>query len=103
MATDPRTEQDLLAQAMVGRSAEELMHEPFIARWFADTEAAMIAMLREGAPEQAPHWHRMLDCLDKLRGTLDHYLRTGALAANELREKAHPLTQISRFKFKRGA
>ena len=103
MNESPHSEQELLALAQLGRSAEELLAEPFIARWFDDTETAMLAMMRDGTPEEAPHWHRMMDALDKLRGTLDHYLRTGALAAKQLKETNHPLEQLSRFKFRRRA
>lgn len=101
MNESPQTEQELLARAQLGRSAEELLAEPFIDRWFTDTQNALLAMLREGTPEDAAHWHRMMDAVDKLRATLDHYLRTGALATRELQEKMHPLEQLSRFKFRR--
>lgn len=98
-ATDGATDQQLMKLAYEGRKAQELFEDPHIRQYFRDLEVAIYGMLRAGTPEDAAHWHRMLDCADKLRDVWAEYIRTGAIAVEKLKERQHPLLKLSRFKW----
>lgn len=101
--TDNASDQLLLRYATEGRTAQELYEDPHVRQYFRELEVVIFGMLRAGKPEEAAHWHRMLDCVDKLRDVWFEHVRTGMIAADKLKERQHPLLQLSRWKWKRRA
>ena len=97
------SEQELLAQAQLGRSADELLREPLIERWFQDTQAAVLGMFAEGPREDAGHWHDVLQNMKRLRDTMDVYMRTGAIAAERLRANRSAIERVSQWKWRKRA
>jgi hypothetical protein len=93
------TPQELLADAAIGRSAEELLAEPLVAQFFDDAVRACQAMMREEPRERAAYWHDMIAALDLWRDVFAAYMTKGAISASMLAGQGSKPVQVSRFKW----
>lgn len=93
------TPQELLADAAIGRSAEELLAEPLVARFFDDAVRTCYAMMREEPRERAAYWHDQIAALDRWRDVFAAYMSKGAISESILAGQGDKPVQISRFKW----
>lgn len=78
---------ELLEQVRQGRTADSLLADPTIARYFALVEQVIVAEWRATKTrdvESQAHWRRMLECHERLQQVFVEFIRTGRVAKEKL-------------------